>query len=64
MNLRKMKFISYIYTLLLHGFYVPHQTGRGHIVFGADPFSVSIDTSVRVTVLFARYLMNQWVDFN
>ena len=35
--------------------YVPHRTGGGHIVFGADPVG---------TLLYARYLMNQCVDCN
>ena len=40
----------------------PTERGGGHIVFGADPVGVGI--SVDVGFLFARYLMNQWVDFN
>ena len=45
--------------VVVDDYYVPHRRGGGHIVFGADPVGVSIGT-----FLFARYLMNQWVDFN
>ena len=41
--------------------YVPHRRGGGHIVFGADPVGVGVSVD---TFLFARYLMNRWVDFN
>ena len=42
--------------------YVPRRRGGGHIVLGADPVGVSFSVSVTL-FLFARYLMNRWVDF-
>ena len=53
-----------IFTHIVEGHYVPHRRGGGHIVFGADPVGIGVSVSQHDTFLFARYLMNQWVDFN
>ena len=48
--------------------YVSHRRGGGHTVFGADLVGVSVSVGIGVgvsdTFLFARYLMNRWMDFN
>ena len=45
----------------------PTEGEGGHIVFGADPVWRRRQRQRqrrRGTFLFARYLMNRWVDFN